>query len=174
VQLVVEVGPNGARRASALAFWAAHARIEQHLRPSGPPAVLLRPSMYMTILLAAAEAIGRTGRLFAPAGDAATPMVDPPDVAAAAAVVLTEDGRAGNAYTLTGPAAVTHHDAAAQIASTVGRPVDHVDTPGSAARSSSLRIAHGLVAARWAGWKPGRSPQNHPAQPVRATVDPTD
>jgi uncharacterized protein YbjT (DUF2867 family) len=136
VGLVVKIGAIGADPDSPLEFWAAHARIEQHLRSAGPPAVVLRPSMYMTNLLAAAETLGRTGRLFAPAGDARISLVDPRDVAAAAAVVLTEDGHEGRTYTLTGPESLTHHEVAAQIAAATGRPVEYVDVPDAAAREA--------------------------------------
>jgi uncharacterized protein YbjT (DUF2867 family) len=145
VRLVVKVGAIGARDDSPLAFWAAHARIERHLRSSGLPAVVLHPSMYMTNVLAAAETIRQTGRLFAPAGDAKISLIDPRDVAATAAVVLTEDGHDGHAYTLTGPDALTHHDIAAHITSATGRPVEYVEVPDSAARAA-------MVAAGMSDW----------------------
>ncbi|QJY45508.1 SDR family oxidoreductase [Pseudonocardia broussonetiae] len=141
VGLVVKIGAIGAGADSPLAFWVAHARIEQHLRSSGLPAVVLHPSMYMTNLLAAAETIGQTGRLFAPAGDARISLIDPRDVAATAAVVLTEDGHAGRAYTLTGPEALTYQDVAAQIASATGRPVEYVEVPDAAARAAMAAAA---------------------------------
>ena len=42
------------------------------------------------------------GTLFEPLGDHQITLIDPLDVAAAAAAVLTTDGHLGNAYTLTG------------------------------------------------------------------------
>jgi uncharacterized protein YbjT (DUF2867 family) len=136
VGLVVKIGAIGAHDDSPLVFWMAHARIEQYLRSSGLPAVVLRPSMYMTNLLATAETVRRTGCLFAPAGDARISLIDPRDVAATAAVVLTEDGHDGHAYTLTGPDALTHHDVAMQLTSATGRPVEYVDVPDIAAREA--------------------------------------
>ncbi len=104
---VVKIGAGGASLDSSLAFWNAHARIEAYLRTSGLPAVMLRPSMYMTNLLAAAQTVRYTGRVIAPAGSARIAMIDPRDVADAAAVALTEDGHDGRCYTLTGSEAVT-------------------------------------------------------------------
>lgn len=86
---LVKLGAKGAQLGSSVAFWDAHARIEQHLRDSGVPSVVLRPSTYATNLLAGAETIRAMGRLFAPAADAKIAMIDPRDVAAVAAVVLT-------------------------------------------------------------------------------------
>ncbi len=45
--------------------------------------------------------------LFTPAGDAKVTLIDPRDVAAVAAVVLTQDGHEGRTYPLTGPAPMT-------------------------------------------------------------------
>ncbi|MEX5721013.1 NmrA family NAD(P)-binding protein [Geodermatophilus maliterrae] len=136
IRLVVKIGAIGARDDSPLAFWAAHAEIERHLRSTRLPAVVLRPSMYMTNLLTAAETIRQTGQLFAPAGDAKIALIDPRDVAAAAAVVLTEHGHDGHTYTLTGPVALTHYDIAAQITSAIGRLVEYVAVPDTAAREA--------------------------------------
>lgn len=136
VGLVVKIGAIGAHDDSPLAFWRAHARIEQQLRSSGPPAVVLRPSMFMTNLLAAADTLRQTSRLFAPAGDAKISLIDPRDVAATAAAVLTEDGHDGRTYTLTGPHALTYHEVAAQITLATGRPVEYVDIADIAARAA--------------------------------------
>ena len=87
-----------------MAFWDAHGRIERHLKASGLPAVILQPSTYMTNVLASAEAMKHTGKLFAPADGARIAIIEPRDVGAVAAAVLTEDGHEGRTYVLTGPA----------------------------------------------------------------------
>jgi uncharacterized protein YbjT (DUF2867 family) len=138
IGLVVKIGANGARIGSPLQFWDAHGRIVEHLRESGLPTVVLQPSTYTSNLLASAQAVAHTGRLFAPAGDAAVSMIDPRDVAAVAALVLTEAGHEGRTYTLTGPAAVTYHDVAAQLSAAIGRPVEYVDVPDQAARDAMV------------------------------------
>ena len=63
-----------------------------HLRQSRVPAVVLRSSFFMSNLLAAAEQVAREGRLYAPAAGARIAMIDPRDVGAAAAAVLTTHG----------------------------------------------------------------------------------
>lgn len=136
VRRLVKLGANGANLGSPLQFWDAHARIERHLRVSGLPSVVLHPSTYTSNLLAAAETIKLTGRLFAPAGEARMPLIDPRDVAAVAAVVLTEDGHEGRTYPLTGPEAVTYDQVAEQLSVAIGRSITYVDVPDPAAREA--------------------------------------
>src|SRR5918998_1074413 len=101
VRRVVKLSAFGAEVGSPVAFWDWHGRVEDHLRASGVPAVVLRPTFFMTNLLGAAEQVRHEGALFAPAGGARVAMIDPADVAAVAAVALTEDGHDGRAYTST-------------------------------------------------------------------------
>jgi uncharacterized protein YbjT (DUF2867 family) len=49
------------------------------------------------------------------------------DIAAVAAVTLTDPGHDGATYTLTGPAAVTHYDIAAALTDALGRDVTFTD-----------------------------------------------
>ncbi|SDJ37028.1 Uncharacterized conserved protein YbjT, contains NAD(P)-binding and DUF2867 domains [Actinokineospora alba] len=136
---LVKVGANGARVGSPLAFWDAHGRIERHLELVGVAAVVLHPSSYTSNLLASAETVKHLGKLFAPAGEAKVTLIDPRDVAAAAAVVLTEDGHDGRTYVLTGPEAVTYEQAAAAVSAAIGKPVDYVDVPDAMARDGMLQ-----------------------------------
>jgi uncharacterized protein YbjT (DUF2867 family) len=136
---LVKVGAQGAKVGSPQAFWDAHGRIERHLELVGVPAVVLHPSSYTSNLLASAETIKHLGKLFAPAGDAKVTLIDPRDVATAAAVVLTEDGHDGRTYVLTGPEAVTYEQAAACVSAAIGKPVDYVDVPDAMARDGMLQ-----------------------------------
>jgi uncharacterized protein YbjT (DUF2867 family) len=126
VRRLVKLSALGAAPGSPVAFWDWHARIERHLEASGVPAVVLRPRYYMTNLLGFVETVRSAGAVFAPADGVKVPMIDPRDVAAAAAAVLTEDGHEGRAYELTGPEAVTFHDVAAHLSELRGRPVRFV------------------------------------------------
>jgi FixJ family two-component response regulator len=54
-------------------------------------------------------------------GDARVSAVDVRDIAAVAAVALTEPGHIGRTYTITGPSAVTHAEIGAAIAAAIGR-----------------------------------------------------
>jgi uncharacterized protein YbjT (DUF2867 family) len=138
VQRVVKLSGPRASLGSTLVFERWHGAIEQHLRASGLPWVMLRPSTYMTNLLAYAEPIARTGMLFAPAGAAKISFVHPRDVAAAAAVALTEPGHEGETYSLTGPAAITFAQIADDLTAATGRRITYVDVPDDAAREAML------------------------------------
>lgn len=122
VRRVVKLSAHGARLDSPVAFWDAHARIEAHLAASGLDAVVLRPTTYATNLLASWEAI-QNGVLPAPAAGARVAFIDPADVAAVAAAVLTERRRAAGVLTLTGPAAIGFDDAADCLALLLDHPV---------------------------------------------------
>ena len=103
VRRIVKLSSIGAEPGAPVAFWDWHGQVEEHLRRSGVPGVILRSGPSMSNVLAAAEPVAREGRLYAPAGDARIAMIDPRDVGAAAAAVLTTPGHDGRTYVLTGP-----------------------------------------------------------------------
>lgn len=140
VTRIVKLSTIGAEPGAPVAFWDWHGRVEERLRSSGVPAVILQSSFYMSNLLAAAEQVASEGRLYAPAGQARVAMIDPRDVGAAAAAALTGAGEEGQTYVITGPAAITWDEIAAELSSATGRQVEFVDVPDEDAK-------HGLVAA---------------------------
>lgn len=140
---IVKLSTIGAEVGSPLAFWDCHGHVEAHLRRSGLPATVLQSHFYMSNLLDSAATVRATGKLFAPAGGARLPMIDPRDVAAAAARILTDPNPAahvGRTYHLTGPEAITFDDVAERLSAATGRPVGFVHVPDDAARES-LRAA---------------------------------
>ncbi|MBA2713656.1 MAG: NAD(P)H-binding protein, partial [Rubrobacteraceae bacterium] len=138
VRRIVKLSAHGAEIGSPIAFWGWHARIEHHLRASGIPSVILRPSFSMANLLASAEAVQYTGKLFAPAGDAGISMIHPRDVGAAAAVALIEDGHEGETYTLTGPEAITFGQVAGYLWGALGREIEYLNVPDEVALQSMI------------------------------------
>jgi uncharacterized protein YbjT (DUF2867 family) len=99
---------------------------------------MICPGFLMSTLLMSAGAIRDTGTLFAPAGRARIAMIHPADVAAAAAVSLTEDGHEGARYVLNGPRAITYDDVASFLSDATGRHIEFVDVPDDAARQGML------------------------------------
>ncbi|HEX2375467.1 MAG TPA: SDR family oxidoreductase [Actinomycetota bacterium] len=145
VRRLVKLSALGAEPGSPVAFWDWHARIEEHLRASGIPAVVLRPRFFMTNLLGSVETIRSAGAVIAPADGVKIPMIDPADVAATAAAVLISDGHEGQTYELTGPEVITFADVAAQLSEVTGRPVRFLPVPDAAA-------LEGLVQAGAPAW----------------------
>lgn len=135
---VVKLSATAAEPGSPVAFWDWHGQVEQHLRASGAGWVILRASWYMTNVLAAAPGVAAEGRLYAPAGDARIAMIDPRDVGAAAAAVLSSPGHEGHIYLLTGPRAITYAEVAAGLSAATERRVEFVDVPGDAARQAMV------------------------------------
>ena len=133
VRRIVKLSARGAGVGAPVAYWHWHGVIEDHLRASGVPAVMIQPGFLMTNLLGAAEAVRTQGMLFAPAGSSRIAMIDPADVARAAAVALTRDGHDGRTYVLTGPEAITYEQVAADLSTATGRRVGFVDIPPEAA-----------------------------------------
>jgi uncharacterized protein YbjT (DUF2867 family) len=128
----------GASPTSPVRFLRWHAEVEEHVHGLGIGYTFLRPNLFFQGLLAFARPISAEGRFYAPIGDAKVSAIDIRDIAAAAAVTLTEAGHEGAAYTLTGPAAITHQDIAAALTATLGRDISFVDvTPEAFAASLS-------------------------------------
>jgi uncharacterized protein YbjT (DUF2867 family) len=145
VPRLVKLSAIGAQVGSPLAFWDCHGRSEQHLNGARIAAIVLRPSFYMSNLIAAACRVRDTGSLFAPADGARIAMVDPGDVAASAAAALSEGGHDGETVALTGPAAITYDDVSETLSATTGRHVRFVSLPDDAAQS-------GMIAAGMPEW----------------------
>lgn len=62
--------------------------------------------------------------------------------------MLTEPGRSGASYDVTGPAALSYADVAARLSTALGRPVSYVDVPDDAVRQA-------LVGAGLSEWFAG-------------------
>jgi uncharacterized protein YbjT (DUF2867 family) len=133
VEQIVKLSAMHARGGSPLPAFAWHGEIEAHLARSRVPAVVLRSSFFMTNLLMVAGGVAGAGKLGAPSGSASVSMIDPRDVAAAAAAVLSGGGHDGGAYELTGGEAITFADVARALGEAIGRPVEFVDVPVEAA-----------------------------------------
>src|SRR5262249_8921755 len=127
----------------------AHGRIERHLESTPIPSVVLHANYFMTNLLMMADPVRHTGTLFSPAGDARIAMIDPRDVAAAAAIALSADGDPRGIWTLSGPADITFADVAQHLSEATGAPIGFVDVPEDRARQ-------GMIASGMPEWLPGR------------------
>jgi uncharacterized protein YbjT (DUF2867 family) len=123
----VKLSQFAADEASPVRFLRYHAAVERRIRELGLGCTFLGPNLYFQGLLAFQPLIANDGHFMAPIGDARVSAVDVRDIAAVAAVALTEPGHEGKTYTITGPAAVTHTEMAAAITEAIGRPVAFVD-----------------------------------------------
>jgi uncharacterized protein YbjT (DUF2867 family) len=138
---VLDVIAKHARRVvylSAMSATTFHADVERAVERSGLEWTFLRPGGFATNTLGWAPQIRAEGVVRWPYGAAARSLIHERDIAAVAVRTLTGDGHAGQAYTLTGPAAVTQADQVRAIGEAIGRPVRWEDIPPAAARTQLL------------------------------------
>jgi uncharacterized protein YbjT (DUF2867 family) len=136
VRRIVKASTVGAEVGSSLPPFDWHGQIEDRLRTSGIPSVVLHSFFYMTNLLASSDPIRQTGKLFAALGGAKIAMVDPRDVGAVGAVALTTDAYNGQTLNISGPEALTYERVADELSAATGRTIDFVDIPDEAAQQA--------------------------------------
>jgi uncharacterized protein YbjT (DUF2867 family) len=117
----------------------AHAEAEQAVREAGPAWTILRPGAFMDNRFAWRETIRDENAVYVPEGDPAAALVHVRDIAAVAALALTTSGHEGATYELTGGEALTTEQQVAILADALGRPVEYVEEPQSAARERMMR-----------------------------------
>lgn len=102
-----------------------HHAIERHLEQSGLASTFLRAAFFMQNLSTThRDDIRRHHDIMVPAGNGRTAFVDVRDLAAAAALTLTESGHAHRAYELTGEA-LTYDEVAAALSAVLGRTITY-------------------------------------------------
>lgn len=103
-----------------------HYAVEQYLKSSGAPYTSLRPNFFMQNLATThAAEIRDDDDIFVPAGRSFTAFIDARDIGRVAAVVLTESGHVGRAYTLSGEQSLTYRNVAAILSDVLGRSIHY-------------------------------------------------
>jgi uncharacterized protein YbjT (DUF2867 family) len=121
----------------ALGRW--HHEREESVRAAGIPWTFLRPGMFMSNTLQWANTIKTQGAVYYPGGQGKVAPIDPRDIAAVAALALTQPGHEGQIYQLTGSELLTIGEQVDIIARTLDKPLRYVDVPLSAAREGMLQ-----------------------------------
>jgi uncharacterized protein YbjT (DUF2867 family) len=105
-------------------------RVEESLFKSGLPFTILQPTMYMQNLLLQWRTILDQGLYAMPySAETRLSLVDLADVAAAAAIVLSETGHAGATYELVGTRAMSQNQVARVLSQQLGRAVRATAVP---------------------------------------------
>ncbi|MFJ7498002.1 NAD(P)H-binding protein [Streptomyces sp. NPDC097727] len=115
-----------------------HRAGEQAVRDSGLAWTMLRPLGFMSNALHWADTVREHDTVYAPHGQSRIALIDPRDIAAVAAAVLTTGGHEGRVYRLTGPEALSPVEQVGILAEVLGRPLRHVETSPAAARQAIL------------------------------------
>jgi uncharacterized protein YbjT (DUF2867 family) len=142
-------------------------QVEDAIRRSGLEWTFLRPSGFATNTFEWAPAIraGRPARMPYPL--AARSLIHERDIADVAVLALNEDGHAGKAYSLTGPASITQAEQVRVIGEATGRPAGVEEISAAQARADLLGWAdEALADGALAYW---RSLVDTP-EPVTSTV----
>jgi len=128
----------------AMGRW--HHQREQLIRACGIPATFLRPTGFMTNAFDWLPTLREEGYVLDPVGPGRAAPIDPADIAAVAAVTLTDDGHEGQEYLLTGGEAFTVAEQVQILAKATGRDIEvrPVATPAEAVR---FRYPHGAPQA---------------------------
>ncbi|MBV9497813.1 MAG: SDR family oxidoreductase [Acidobacteriaceae bacterium] len=129
VRHLVKLSAMGGRQAT---FPRQHAESEDYILSSGVPYTFLRPNGFMqNIVNYNAPTISTQNGFYGTEGDGRVSQIDIRDVAAVAVKVLTEDGHAGKAYTLTGPQALNNTEIAQMLSEVLGREIRFVNLPAA-------------------------------------------
>jgi uncharacterized protein YbjT (DUF2867 family) len=120
-------------------------RIELAVESSGVPYTILRPVAFMQNFSeglrwreSLVEGIRERDEIADPGGDGVVSYVSAEDIAAVAAVALTEDGHGGKAYAPAGPEALTLTEVAEHISRVTGRRIRYVETDRTPIRDALL------------------------------------
>jgi (4-alkanoyl-5-oxo-2,5-dihydrofuran-3-yl)methyl phosphate reductase len=104
-----------------LAIGAWHERGEAAIRAAGIPFTFIRPTGFMSNLLAWAHSIRQEGIVRSSAGDGRRAFIHSDDIAAVSVEALLSQGYIGRALPITGPSALTFGDATAVIGAAIGK-----------------------------------------------------
>lgn len=115
-----------------------HHTIENIILDSGIPYTFLRPSYFMQNLNTThRDDIRLHNEIFVPAGKGKTSFIDVRDIAAVAAMALTQEGHLNKAYELTGNEALDYYQVANILTGVLGRKITYT-------RPSVLRFFRGM------------------------------
>jgi uncharacterized protein YbjT (DUF2867 family) len=120
-------------------------RIELAVEASGVPYTILRPGAFMQNFSEGlrwresfAEGIRERDEIVGPGGTGIVSYVSAEDIAAVAAIALTEDGHGGKAYAPLGPEPLTLTEVAEHISWAAGRAIRYVETDRTPIRDALL------------------------------------
>jgi uncharacterized protein YbjT (DUF2867 family) len=120
-------------------------RIELAVESSGVPYTILRPGAFMQNFSEGlrwresfAEGIRERDEIVGPGGNGIVSYVSTEDIAAVAAVALTEDGHNGKVYSPLGPEPLTLAEVAEHISWVAGRQIRYVETDRTPIRDALL------------------------------------
>ena len=136
VKHLVKFSGMGADSGAKVELLHLHGETDNLLRNSGVPFTILQPNSFHQNILSSADTIKTQRAFYWPLKKAAQSTVDIRDINAVAARVFTSPSHEGKAYVITGPEALTFQQAAEKLSAVLGREIQYVDVPLSAAEDA--------------------------------------
>jgi len=121
VERIVKLSSLDVEHGLAIGAW--HEEGEQAIRESGVPFTLVRPTGFMSNLLAWAESIRTDGVVRSSTGDGRRPFIHSDDIAAVCVAALLGAEYAGEALPITGPESLSFADATRILGEAIGKPL---------------------------------------------------
>ncbi len=139
VQYIVKQSVMGAEE-EAFSLALVHRPVEKAIESSGMAWTFLRPNSFMqNVVTFMSETLKTESAFYSASGEAKIAHVDVRDIAAVAVKALTEPTHVGQAYTLTGPDALTYDELANELSKVLGRSISHISL-------SPSDLKHGMLA----------------------------
>ena len=118
-----------------------HRTVEKAIEASGLAWTFLRPNSFMqNAVTFMGETIRAESAFYSASGQAKIGHVDVRDIASVAVKTLTGSNYEGNAYTLTGPEALTYDELASKLSEALGRPISHINLSPSDLKGGMLAV----------------------------------
>ncbi|MBV8672249.1 MAG: NAD(P)H-binding protein [Acidobacteriaceae bacterium] len=139
VRKIVKLSSLDVEQGLAIGAW--HEKGEAAVRDSGVPFVMVRPTGFMSNLLAWAPSIKSEGVVRSSTAEGRRPFIHPEDIAAVSVAALTEDKHLGAVLPITGPDSLTFGDATRLIGEVIGKTLRYEVISDEEARRRYSRIS---------------------------------
>jgi uncharacterized protein YbjT (DUF2867 family) len=138
---IVRLSAIGADMVPGITLGRWHRTAERYLQTSGASWTILRPAAFMSNFgLYWGSTIKTENKIYLPLGLGKVSWIDPRDVGAVAAKVLSTNLHLGKIYTLTGGESLDVNNVAKILSDVVGKTISYVDVPEMAARDSMKKM----------------------------------
>ncbi len=161
VKHIVRLSVMGADAEQEFPLGNLHRQVEKLIEASGISYTFLRPnSFFQNYITFTGSTIKSQNSFYLPLGDGKVSFVDVRDVAALAAVELTQSDDENKAYEVTGSEAISNHQIASMLSKVLGKPISYISISEDTARQSmksagmpepEIELVLGLYAEQKAG-----------------------
>jgi len=103
-----------------------HGVTEKELKESGLRFTILQPHFFMQNIWGSVQTIAEQGKMYWGMGNGKLGMIDVRDIVDASVEVLLNRSFGNKTWKITGPVAITFHEAASAIALAIGKPVNYI------------------------------------------------